>query len=99
MILTGMVVFGMTRPIQIVWVGLIVIGGWNDEHMVRWQGIMQLSFTVLLSVIQVWCLTINYSIWKRCLNNIKEQAEVESSYDGCKLDNSEVTLQKTLANV
>ena len=64
MIFAGMVMFGSTRPIQVLWIGAAVFGSWDD--IVKWQGIMQLVVTLILTVLQCWTLQIHFKLWKRC---------------------------------
>jgi hypothetical protein len=73
-IVAGIVIFGVTRPLQLLWVGAAIFGSWDDENMVKWQAIMQIIVTGVLTVLQVWTLTIHYGMWKRCTtNDIKKQ--------------------------
>lgn len=64
-IFAGIVVFTVTRPIQVLWVGAAVFGSWNDANNVKWQGVLQFVLTVLFTGMQLWSTTINVSIWKR----------------------------------
>lgn len=74
---SGLVVFGVTRPIQVVWVLAAALGSWNDPNHVKWQAIMQIIVTCILTTIQAWSLTINYAVYKRCLKKIKCNGEDE----------------------
>ncbi|KAL7526759.1 hypothetical protein ACHAXR_001639 [Thalassiosira sp. AJA248-18] len=71
----GMVIFAVTRPIQVLWVGAAAFGSWGDPNHVKWQAITQFVLACVLTALQLWSLTINYGVWKRCLNKI-EQANV-----------------------
>jgi hypothetical protein len=81
-ILAGMVIFGVTRPLQLLWVGAAIFGSWDDENMVKWQAIMQIIITGVLTVLQVWTLKIHYRTWKRCCTaNIKNQHSQDDTSD------------------
>ena len=77
-----MVIFGVTRPLQLLWVGAAIFGSWDDENMVKWQAIMQIIITGVLTVLQVWTLKIHYRTWKRCCTaNIKNQHSQDDTSD------------------
>jgi len=80
-IVAGMVIFGATRPLQLLWVGTAVFGSWDDENMVKWQAVMQIIVTVVLTVLQVWTLKIHYGIWKRCTSTSTNK-QTDSSIEG-----------------
>lgn len=66
-IFAGMVVFGVTRPIQVLCFGAVVFGSWNDETTVKWQGAMQFVVVMVLTATQVLSLKIHYGVWQRCI--------------------------------
>jgi len=67
-IFAGMVMFGGSRPIQVLWIGAAVFGSWGEENSgAKWQGIMQIVVTVILTVLQFWTLQIHFKLWKRCI--------------------------------
>jgi len=78
-ILVGMVVFGITRPIQCVLVGAIIFGHWNEENVMKWQSVVQLVVTILLTTVQFLTLKIHYGVWQRCIakkrKNVAEEIE------------------------
>jgi len=74
-ILSGVVIFAVTRPVQILWVAGAAFGPWNDPLHVKWQAILQVIITCLLSILQFWSVSINFGVWKRCLRNIKSHKE------------------------
>ena len=69
-----MISFGITRPFQLLWVGAVVFGQWNDEYTIKWQALMQLAVTCILTYLQIMTLKIHYGIWKRCIANKKKMA-------------------------
>ena len=73
-IFAGMISFGITRPFQLLWIGATVFGQWNDEYTVKWQALMQLAITCILTYLQVVTLKIHYGIWKRCITRKKRMA-------------------------
>ena len=73
-IIIGMVCFGVSRPFELLGVGAIVVGSWNDEHFVKWQGILQLVVTLIVFSLQVLTLRIHYQVWIRC---VARQAECD----------------------
>lgn len=86
-ILVGMVSFGASRPIQLLWICGAIFGAWNDENMIKWQAVMQLIVTCILTVVQLWTLTIHYGLWLRI--RVKErvvgfQNDVENKSDPSK---------------
>jgi len=62
----GMVIFGVSRILQLLMVGSITYGSWNDENNVKWQAIMQTIVTIVLTVLQLSTMKIHYGIWRRC---------------------------------
>ena len=64
-ILAGMVCFGITRPLQVLWVGAAAFGSWSDENTVKWQAIFQIVVATILTALQVMTLKIHYGVWKR----------------------------------
>lgn len=81
-ILGGMIMFGGTRPLQLLWVGGAVVGTWGNEHFVLWQAITQVTVALVLTVLQVWTITIHYGIWKRCQRRISSRIAEESKRVG-----------------
>lgn len=83
-ILSGMVVFAITRPIQVIWVAAAAFGSWGDPHHKKWQAILQMSFTCLFTILQLWSININYCVWKRCVYNIERHEENrDANMDPC----------------
>lgn len=74
-ILSGILIFAVTRPVQVLWVAAAAFGSWNDPHHVKWQAIIQVVFTCAFTTLQLWSININYCVWKRCLGNIKRHEE------------------------
>ena len=66
-ILAGMILFGASRPLQLLWIGAVVFGCWNQENFVKWQAIFQLFITIVLTSLQIFSIKIHYSLWKRSL--------------------------------
>lgn len=62
---SGIVLFGSTRIIQVVWFLVTFIGSW-EEH-VLWQAIFQCIMMIIISFVQVMALKIHYSVWRRCV--------------------------------
>lgn len=67
----GMMVFGLSRPVQLAWIIMIVASLWDD--MVKWHGISQILFGVVFSCLQLYTLTIHNVLLKKCL-----KAQIES---------------------
>ena len=74
----GMVYFAATRPLQLLWVGATIFGSWNDT--VKWQAIVQLIVTLILTTVQVFSLKIHYFIFKRC--HAKQHGNTEKTLEG-----------------
>ena len=66
-ILAGMMTFGLSRPFQLLWVGASIFGSWNDEYTVKWQALMQIVVTCILTCLQLMTLKIHYGTWIRCI--------------------------------
>ena len=75
----GMVCFGATRPVQLVWVFAAIFGSWNDDNIVKWQGILQVCVTLIVTMIQIFSLKIHYFVWKRCLAKQMDVAAKKSN--------------------
>ena len=76
-IIFGMLCFGISRPLQVAWIGAAIFGSWNDENVVKWQGVMQVIVTLILTGIQVLALKIHYGVWKRCIAKGKSRKIVD----------------------
>jgi hypothetical protein len=48
-----------------LWICGAIFGSWNDENMIKWQAVMQLLVTCILTVLQLWTLKIHYGLWLR----------------------------------
>ena len=83
-VVAGMVIFGATRPLQILWVGTAVFSSWDDDNMVKWQAVMQIIVTGVLNVLQVWTLKIHYGIWKLCTSTTNKKEKYSSIERGTK---------------
>ena len=94
MIFAGMVMFGSTRPIQVLWVGAAVFGSWDD--IVKWQGIMQLVVTLILTVLQFWTLQIHFKLWKRCST---KKGQVQSKHPSKELQREVVTTAHKITTI
>jgi len=64
-IFLGMIIFGITRPLQVLVIGGIAYGSWNDETQENWQIIFQSAVTLVLSILQLFTLKIHYAVWKK----------------------------------
>jgi predicted membrane protein len=62
--LAGIIVFGISRPFQFVW----IIGSlaFNWEELILWQALLQITFTVFFTTLQMYSLTIHLKLYKRC---------------------------------
>ena len=69
-VMSGIVIFALTRPIQVVWVGAAAFGAWGDPNHVKWQAVLQFALACLLTILQISSLRINLGIWKRCKEKI-----------------------------
>jgi hypothetical protein len=63
-ILAGMVVFGSTRLIQFIWIMAGLVASW--EHLVLWQAVFQITLTFVFTSLQLYSLTIHYTMYKKC---------------------------------
>jgi hypothetical protein len=59
-ILVGMIVFGVSRPIQLIWIMGSLIAAW--ENLILWQALFQIILAVVFSSLQLYSLTIPYSL-------------------------------------
>ena len=71
-ILIGMLFFGISRPIQVLWVGVIAISSWKNGNDEKWQIVFQGTVTLILSILQLKTLLIHYGIWKRLSSPAKK---------------------------
>lgn len=65
----------VTRPIQVLWVGAAAFGSFDDPNIVQWQAVMQFCLTGFFTMIQVWSIKINLSLWRRSQKRIQEKSE------------------------
>ena len=76
-VLAGMVCFGITRPLQVLWVGAAALGSWSDENTVKLQAIFQIAVTTIMTALQVTTLKIHYGVWKRlCAKHAIEKINI-----------------------
>lgn len=85
---SGLIVFGFTRPVQVIWVGAAAFGSWGDPNHVKWQAILQFTLACVLTILQVWTMTINYSVLKRCKSRIKCNEEKKNNNESNNNNNS-----------
>ncbi|KAL7577148.1 hypothetical protein ACA910_019750 [Epithemia clementina (nom. ined.)] len=82
-LLVGMIVFGVSRPVQLVWILASLIVTW--EHLIVWQAIAQIVLTLLFTSLQLYSLTIHMHLYKKCgTDGAKEQTSnslVETTND------------------
>ena len=70
-ILVGMLVFGLSRPVQLVWVvGSLAATGF--DNLATWQVALQISLTVCFTALQLYSLTIHYSIYQKAYRKRKQ---------------------------
>ena len=96
-ILFGAILFGISRPLQVLWIGAIIIGLWNHEDNVRWIAIVQVLLTVIFTLLQSWSLKIHIEVWKRCKRNIRNESTSWSHPDSkkqLKAENTDSTVDK-----
>uniref|UniRef100_A0A7S2YPI1 TLC domain-containing protein n=1 Tax=Entomoneis paludosa TaxID=265537 RepID=A0A7S2YPI1_9STRA len=63
-ILTGMIVFGLSRPVQFVWIFGSLIATWDDLDV--GHAIFQMVLTFVFTILQVYSLTIHWSLYQKC---------------------------------
>ena len=59
-----MVVFGLSRPVQLVWVVAALVTSW--DNLVLGDVIFQLTVTGLFAVLQVYSIKIHYKMYQKC---------------------------------
>jgi len=95
----GMICFGATRPVQLVWVFASIFGSWNDNNIVKWQGILQICVTLIVTTIQIFSLKIHYSVWKRCLakqmNVAAKKSNTKNSVTWGAQDDDDLVISRT----
>lgn len=62
-ILAGMLILGLTRPIQLVWIVGSLAATWDD--LIKWQAVIQIILTLIFISLQCLSLKIHYRLWKR----------------------------------
>jgi hypothetical protein len=80
-ILFGMLCFGISRPLQVAWIGAAIFGSWNNENVVKWQGVMMGIVALILTGIQLLTLKIHYGLWKRCVARGKSGTKSDVDVD------------------
>jgi len=75
--ISGMVRFGITRPLQLLW---IVFGSWHYENMVIWQGAFQLVVTTILTVIQFMVFKSHHGLWRRLCVSESNCKSLQNAY-------------------
>ena len=69
----GMILFACSRPLQLLLIIAIIKCSWGDQNFVMWHAIIQIVFTVVLTAVQLWSVTIHYGILKKCKQNGKQE--------------------------
>lgn len=77
MIIIGMVVFGLSRPIQFIWIVAGLIETWSN--VIVWQAIFQIVLTSMFTTLQLYSLTIHYSLYKKI--GVRRRLSMPSYYD------------------
>jgi hypothetical protein len=72
-IMAGMVIFGLSRPVQIVWILTSLAVSW--EPLVVWHDVSQIILSVVFTVLQLYSLNIHYSLNNKCGSSIRLQDE------------------------
>jgi hypothetical protein len=62
-ILLGMAVFGLSRPIQCLWIIAALWASW--ENVIAWQAVLQLCLTLVFTSFQLYSLTIHFKLARR----------------------------------
>mmetsp|Transcript_21205 Transcript_21205/g.32436 ORF Transcript_21205/g.32436 Transcript_21205/m.32436 type:complete len:266 (+) Transcript_21205:281-1078(+) len=63
-IMAGIIIFGGSRPLQLVWIVGSLAAAWDD--LVAWQALCQIILAVIFTGIQVFSLKIHISLYKKC---------------------------------
>ena len=87
-VLAGMICFGITRPLQVLWVGAAAFGSWSDGNTVKWQAIFQIVVTTILTALQVFTLKIHYGVWKRLCTKLAIDKNNSITIEGSSGDES-----------
>ncbi len=88
MMVAGMILFGITRPVQLAWILVVLIGSWK-EH-VKWQAIFLIIASLTIGAIQCAALRIHYGMWKRCVLRQRKYNNEHESNTSCAEIGSEV---------
>eukprot|EP00122_Pirum_gemmata_P002595 Pgem_evm2s2337 len=62
-IIAGMVILGLTRPLQALWIITVIVYIWDD--VILWQAIINLCFAIFVSSLQLYSLVIHYRLWRK----------------------------------
>ena len=73
-IMGGMIMMGVSRPLQLVLIFGFLFMAWSD--LVVWHAIFLIVATIVLTAIQFWSLGIHYGLWKRCLEKQGREARL-----------------------
>ena len=94
-ILTGMAVFGLSRPVQLVWVvGSLWASGF--ANLVTWQVVLQLTLTVCFTALQMYSLSIHYSLYKKAAR--KRQLQKDSGDETDKQSDTAASSEESAAS-
>lgn len=73
-IMTGMLVFGLSRPIQFTWILGSLVATWKDLNTIH--AVLQIVLTTLFTVLQVYSLTIHWALYKKCGKLSEEDEDI-----------------------
>ena len=68
---SGIIIFGMSRVLQLLWIFASLIASWQD--LVKWHAWIQIFMTILFSTIQMYSLKIHLDLRRKCLEKQLEQ--------------------------
>jgi hypothetical protein len=64
-ILSGIYIVGLSRPVQVVWILASLISTW--EHLVVWVAVVQIILVCLFTSLQLYSLSIHWNMRVKCL--------------------------------
>jgi len=71
-IMTGMIIFGASRPLQLLWIMASLAAAWDD--LVTWHAVAQILLSIFFTGVQLFSLKIHYTLYRKC-GNVEEEEE------------------------
>lgn len=75
----GMLVFGLSRPVQLAWIIAGMVAVW--DVVIVWQAVVQIVLATLFTTLQIYSLLIHYKMYQKCERLEEVKDDTDETYD------------------